>query len=222
MISLDPRTKFFILITANFLLLFHLNSISVNLFTSLLILLFFLSDKKSVGTKLAMVYALSFLLSMINSENKILILFSYIAFSLNIMLPCIYSGILLCSTTTPAAAVAALRKAKISEKIIIPICVMMRFFPTLAQEILHIHNAMKIRRLVTVSTVIKKPADTFEHYIIPILMSTSNSAQDLTIAAVCKGIENQNPHSCIETIQMTIFDIITIIAFTSIIIIGFL
>ena len=222
MFSLDPRTKFFILIIANLLLLFHLNTVSTNLFIILLVVLLILLGRISVGIKLALIYVISFAISMVNSENGIIVLLSYLAFSLNLMLPCIYSGVLLCTTTTPSQAVAALRKAKISEKIIVPLCVLMRFFPSLAQEIIHIHNAMKIRGLVTVGTIIKNPSLAFEHYIIPVMMSASNSAQDLTVAAICKGIENKNPHSCLETIKMTFYDILVILAFVSVIIVGFM
>lgn len=221
MLSLDPRTKFFILIIANFLLLFHLSDISVNLFIILLVVLFFLMGKISLGIKLAILYVISFAIGLINSENEILILISYTAFSLKIMLPCIYSGILICTTTSPSQAVSAFRKVRISEKIIIPLCVLMRFFPTLGQDIIHIHNAMKIRGLVAISTIIKNPAVVFEHYVIPIMMSTSNSAQDLTVAAVCKGIENKNPHTCLEVVKMTFLDVIVMVAFTLVIGVGF-
>ena len=222
MLDLDPRTKFYILIIANLLLLFHLNDTSRNLFIVFLVILLFLLGKKSVGIKLAIVYLVSFGLSLVETENKILLLLVYMTYSLNLMLPCIYSGILFCSTTHPAKAVAALRKAKISEKIIIPICVLMRFFPTLWQEIHHIHNAMKIRGLVNMQMIICKPFTTFEHYIIPILMSASSSAQDLTLAVVCKGIENKKQHTCIEEISIGIFDILIIGSVTLIIGIGVL
>ena len=222
MLSLDPRTKIYILIISNLLLLFHLNTISSNLFIFSLVVMFFLLGKKSVGIKLLTVYLISFLCSFIESENKLLSILPYLAYSLNLMLPCIYSGILLCTTTTPSKAVAALRKLKLSEKAIVPLCVLLRFFPSLWQEIVHIHKAMKIRGVIGVSGVIKNPSLTFEHYIIPILMSASSSAQDLTVSAICKGIENKAPHTCLEKVKFSIFDAMVMIIFTAIIGIGFI
>ena len=219
--KLDPRTKLIILIIANFLLLFHLNTISTTLFILLLIVLFFLQGRVATGFKLALVYFIAHTFSLIETTNKIMILITYLAFSLKIMLPCIYSGILLCTTTTPTQAVATLRKSKISEKIIIPLCVLIRFFPTLKQEVKYIHHAMKLRGLLNPLVICKNPILTFEYYVIPILMSTSTLAQDLTIAAICKGIENKNQHSCIQKIQFTYFDFLIIFIFFIIIGYGF-
>lgn len=221
MLSLDPRTKFYIVIASNLILLFHLNELSRQLFLVVLIMLFFTIGKISVGIKILLFYIISFTFSQIQTDNELLSIIGYMFYSINLMLPCIYSGVLLCSTTTPAKTVASLRKMKTSEKVIIPISVLMRFFPTLWQEIIHIHNAMKIRGFLNFGTIIKNPSITFERYIIPILMSTSSTANDLAVSAICKGVENNGQHTCLEKVKLTVFDFFICILFTAIIVFGF-
>ena len=76
--------------------------------------------------------------------------------------------------------------------------------------------------LVRGAAIIKNPSATFEHYIIPILMSASSSAQDLTVSAICKEVENKAPHTYLEKVKFSIVDAIVILIFTAIFFIGFI
>ena len=92
----------------------------------------------------------------------------------------------------------------------------MRFFPTLKQELIAINNGMIMRGIGGFIDKIKHPLLTFEYYIIPLLMSATITAQDLTVSAICKGIENTNPHTSLVTLKFTIIDYFVVFA-TSII-----
>ena len=75
-----------------------------------------------------------------------------------------------------------LRKLHIPQKLIIPISVTIRYFPAIKEETGHIRDAMRLRNI---QGMLKAEA-----LIIPLMMSATETAEELSAAAVTRGIEN--------------------------------
>lgn len=132
----------------------------------------------------------------------------FFAVSLRLMLPCIMAGTYLMQTTTVGELTLGLRKLRTPESILIPVIVMVRFLPAIKQDYQHIRDAMKFRGIfLSKGDMVKQPVRFFEYIIIPMMMSAGNTAQDLTIASLAKGISRKNKHTSIERIGFNIQDI---------------
>lgn len=88
-------------------------------------------------------------------------------------------------TSDVGSILSSMDKLKISKNISIPIAVMFRFFPAFKQEKANIKMAMKIRGIS-----IKNPIEYIEYVAVPLLIISSNIADDIAKAAETKAIEN--------------------------------
>ena len=87
-------------------------------------------------------------------------------------------------TSYVGAIISSMDKLKISKNISIPIAVMFRFFPSYKEEKKSIKIAMKIRGIN-----FRDPVKYLEYVIIPLLIISSNIAEDIAKAAETKAIE---------------------------------
>lgn len=94
-------------------------------------------------------------------------------------------------TTTPVSAVmGSLERLKLSQNIIIPIVIMLRFFPTLKESYTQIKNAMKMRGIESgYIGIIKNPILSMEYVFVPILIATSNMSDELAASAYTRGAD---------------------------------
>ena len=126
---------------------------------------------------------------------------------------CMLAGIVI-STTKINEFLSAMNKARISSKVVIPMAVMLRYIPTIREDWHYIKDAMRLRG-VSPSLVgfLKNPAMTIECLYVPLLIAASKAADELSIAAVTRVIENPHPRTCIVQIHFRIKDICIIVCF---------
>lgn len=200
-IRLDPRTKLLLLLLANVLLFNRNTAGAAPVFTGFLALLFLLSGCfKSLmifgicglGLFVTSVFVLphapvwiSFLSILVNYTLK--------------MLPCMMAGVFLIRTTPFHDIVLAMRKCRLPQNLIISLSVTVRYFPALFQEIRHIRNAMKFKRIPL--------SRRLESFLIPLMTVASNTAEELSAAAVSRGIENPVKKTGIRELRFTIMDL---------------
>lgn len=84
---------------------------------------------------------------------------------------------------------AALRKTWLPKNFVSAIMVMLRFLPTVVQEFKAIQDAMKLRgiRLTGMATLLH-PVTTAQYLLVPLLAGVVRIADDLTAAAVIRGL----------------------------------
>ena len=75
-----------------------------------------------------------------------------------------------------------LRQLHIPQKLIVAISVTLRYFPAIREEIGHIRDAMKLRNIRGLSRL--------ECTVMPLMVSATETAEELSAAAVTRGIEN--------------------------------
>ena len=137
--------------------------------------------------------------------------------------PCgILSGIII-STTKVGEFLSAMNRSHISQKIVIPIAVMLRYVPTIREDWHFIKDAMRLRDVSpSLKGLISHPGMTIECLYSPLLMAASKAADELAIASVTRGIENPHARTCLIQIRFRIQDFLIICCFAVMMVVNFI
>ena len=131
-------------------------------------------------------------------------------------MPIVLASLVLIRTTTVSEFVAAFRKMHIPQAIIIPFSVMFRFFPTLSEEWLNIQRAMRFRGIdLKLSSFLKSPMKTLEYTVVPLLMSSTKIAHELSAASISRGLGGKQNRTCFQTVSFGKTDMLLTICLVS-------
>lgn len=100
-------------------------------------------------------------------------------------MPSIAMAAYLVSTTTVSEFTAAMLRMKLSEKIIIPLSVMFRFFPTVIDEAASISAAMRMRDIRLGG---KNAGKMLEYRLVPLMTCCVKIGEELSAAALTRGL----------------------------------
>lgn len=99
--------------------------------------------------------------------------------------PGIMMGYITFKTTTVSEFVAAMKKLHLPEQIIIPMSVIFRFFPTVAEEYHAIGDAMKMRGIRFGGAGM---GAMLEYRLVPVIMCSVKIGEELNAAALTRGL----------------------------------
>ena len=199
-LRLDPRAKLYLLLLGNLTLFLHVSLTTEIILVALLLSLYFLAGKIKSGIRMTAVYTVLVGIDLFVipvAEGVLLNFLSLLSVGIRMMLPCVISGGYAFSTTTVGEMVCGLRKLCVPETIIIPSVTVIRFFPTIAEDYRQIRNAMALRGITY-----PNPMEALEYILIPLLMNSNNVAQDLSVAAMTKGISLPGQHTSMIELKM--------------------
>lgn len=212
---LDPRTKLLLLFTMAVFVLGYMGGEKLQLLTPIFCILptvFLLTAKKyKTAIGYILIYSASFLAFMLwgNKTSGILnFLLLGICGILARFLPCMMMGAYMISTTTVSEFTAAMQRMHLSEKIIIPLSVMFRFFPTVIDEFVSINAAMKMRDIRIGGRNFSKM---FEYRIVPLMTCCVKIGEELSAAALTRGLGGTVHRTNICRIGFHIQDILVIL-----------
>lgn len=215
---LDPRAKLYLLLLANLMLFFHAGTLTEAVMVGLFLFPFFPAGKYRSGLRLAAIY---FVLLAVDiflipvASGFWLNLISLLSVGIRMLFPCIITGAYAFTTTTVGEFVCALRRMHVPESIIIPCMVVIRFFPTIREDYRQIRSAMALRGIAEGrAALLRHPAQSLEYILIPLLMNGNNVSQDLSVAALTKGIGLAGQHTCMTELRMTAWDYAYMLACT--------
>lgn len=213
-LNFDPRTKVFALLMINIVMIsggitgidFYLRII---LSTIPLILL---ATRKKY--KLVFVFVILFAVCLFGEGfvmqqltgalNLIFLILSGIILR---FMPGFLMGMYLINTTSVSEFVAAMERMHVSRKIIIPLSVMFRFFPTINEENRSIKAAMRMRG-IGFGGGNGNPITLLECRLVPMMISVVKIGDELSAASLTKGLEVEGERTNICTIGFSIQDII--------------
>lgn len=191
-INLDPRTKIVILIAICILIVGgRSDGIMIVIKPVLAMIPFFLlfsMGKWKRGVILVILYLSFFvgetmIVSMISGVGGFLLLFLFGV--VGRLLPCLVMGYYTVNTTTVSEFIAAMEKIHMTEKITIPISVMLRFFPTVMEEYHSIGDAMRMRGIRFGGEKLSK---IIEYRFIPMMICSVKIGEELSAAALTRGL----------------------------------
>lgn len=202
-LKLDPRTDILLLILAN-VVAFTQRSLWVEIaWVALLLLLIIACGCEKAAGKLAVAFGICIVLQYWVFPNGPKILatsFTFLVSYARRIFPCLIVGTLILQKTPVRELMVALRKWHIPQGLIIPLSVTVRYFPALKEETGYIRDAMKLRNIHGLQKL--------ECLLIPVMISATTTAEELSAAAVTRGIENPAPKTSMLVMRFGIHDYI--------------
>lgn len=160
-----------------------------------------------------MIYAVT-LLSLAKMTGTTQAIFAAFLGLVNKVYPCGFMAGLMIKTTKTGEFMASFYKVHMPDQFVIPFAVMMRYLPVVREDWRYIKDAMRMRGISpSVKNICLRPMAVAECLYVPLMMAASNTADELSIAAVTRGIENPNPRTSLTEIKFTLRDLIIIVAF---------
>ena len=127
-------------------------------------------------------------------------------------------GSFLIATTSVSKFLAAITKLRLSKGLTIALAITLRYFPTMREEWASIRDAMALRGIsASAAGLISHPIQTMEYVYVPLLVSASRISDEITQAAITRGIEHTGERSCIEEIAFSFADLLVVIAYAALV-----
>ncbi|WP_315555338.1 energy-coupling factor transporter transmembrane component T [Dialister invisus] len=200
-VKFDLRTKFMLILVVNlFLLLSHSVIFELVLVFGCLLLITIDGQAKSAFHFLIVFLIMlgidQLLTPYINGFFFTLV--SFITVALRKFLPCFILGKWILTKTEVSEFVAVMWKLRLPQTAIIPLSVVFRYFPTIKEEWASIRAAMKMRGIHV----------SLEHIMVPLLMSAVNVSEELSAAALCRGLDSPEPHTSLVQVRFRFSDVL--------------
>lgn len=225
MIRIDFRAKLFLMMVISFIMTIgniqSLNPIYYVLICMLPTFLLFLSGHIKSGIKSIILFIILNIIE-INirelNDSIILSLIHIVIIIIKRVFAPMVMGNYIILTTSVGEAICSLKKVKCPDQIAIPVAVMVRYFYATRIEYRQIKQAIYLRG-ISFRKFLKDPILLIEYRIIPLLMTLSNSADELTVASLTKGLAVNQNRSNIREAKLTFADYL--IFFVSILVLFF-
>ncbi len=130
-----------------------------------------------------------------------------------VMVRCVFCVGMFASTmiaTTRAGELAcALQRAHLPRHGIIAVCTALRFFPTMAGEFRAVAEALRVRGMaITPKSVVTQPVRTMENLLVPVMSRLSIVADELSNAAIVRGMDSARPRTSYYDLRLRAADIV--------------
>lgn len=206
---LDPRTKLLLLFTSSVFVVGNAGEKWMIAFYWILVylpvLLLLVEKEWKAGLISVAIYVGSFFAQKA-LQHDLTPLESALALMLYIVtkiLPTVILARYIVKTTKVSEFLAAMHRLHVTDKLTIPISVIFRFFPTVAEESKAINDAMRMRGIEMGA---KKAAEAVEYRMVPLIASCSIIGEELSAAAMTRGLDVGKKRSCIWNIRFGFFD----------------
>lgn len=212
---LDPRTKLLLVLTIATVMIGGSNlgvfGRSKHLLAAIPLLLFLLEKR----WKSAVLYAAAYLAATLGERFLLGCTYGFLNFVLVALfmvitrfMPGFAMASYLMTTTTVSAFMAAMEKLHIPQAITIPLAVTFRFFPTIGEEHNAIKGAMQIRGVRLGGG---KPMKMLEYRLIPLMISCMNISDELSAAALTRGLGSSGKRTNIAVLRFNFLDILAFV-----------
>lgn len=132
----------------------------------------------------------------------------------NKVYPCGFLAGIMISTTKTGEFMAALYRIHMPKSVVIPFAVMLRYLPVVREDWHYIKDAMRMRDIApSVKNIFLHPVMTVECLYVPLMTAASNTADELSIASVTRGIENPGPRTSLVEIRFSAKDVAAVVVF---------
>lgn len=134
------------------------------------------------------------------------------------LIPCFMLGAFMIKTTKVSTFLAAISRLHLPKGFTISLSITLRYFPTMTEEWKFIKDAMSLRGIsVSPSGLISHPVKMMEYVYVPMLVSASKISDEITQAAVTRGIDHVHKRTCLETVRFSAWDIILMLFYSVIV-----
>jgi len=219
--KLDPRTKLFMILVVSAVVMMSATTPflwAVRIVMTLIPIILLIIEKKytsAFGFTFLYAAALVMTFCFINEASATFFKTFVTGYSGIVVqfMPCLITAWYVVRTTKIGEFMSAMQKMHLPDGITISLAVVMRFFPTIREEYSSISDAMKMRGI---SLGGGNAAKMIEYRMIPLLFSCVNIGDELSAAAITRGLGGNVRRTSVETLKLHVSDWLLITAFTAV------
>ncbi|MCR5329185.1 MAG: energy-coupling factor transporter transmembrane protein EcfT [Saccharofermentans sp.] len=209
--KLDPRTKLFMIFVVSLIVMMSATTPflwAIRLSITLIpIILLILEKKYASALRFLLAYGTALVLTFffLSAESEGLIasiLIGYCGIVVQFM-PALITAWYVVRTTKIGEFMSCMQKMHVPDGIAVSLAVVMRFFPTIKEEYSSINDAMRMRGVMLGGGNVLKM---FEFRMIPLLFSCVNIGEELSAAAITRGLGGEVKRSSVVELKLGIAD----------------
>lgn len=225
---LDPRSKFLFMVYMSIaLILFSKDILIVGILATIPFILLIINRQYKISIIYGGLFSLGLIACYYNSYWNLPALLNAIVMLLMALVvrlfPAFMLGYYIIESTSSRDFIGAMKKWRISDKVIIPVAVVFRFLPTIREESESIKKAMKMRGIKFANKFFfRQPLMYIEYRIVPLMISIAKIGEELSAAALTRGLTVGVKRSSIAQIAFGIWDFLLLIICIGISILGVL
>ena len=219
-IKLDPRTKLYMILIVSAIVMMSATTPllwTVRIMMTLIPIMLLLAEKRYASAlRFFVLYAFSLILAFyfLSAESTGVfkaLLTGYCGIVAQ-FLPALITAWYVVRTTKIDEFMSAMQKMHVPDGITVSLAVVMRFFPTIKEEYSSIRDAMKMRGISLAGGNAFKMV---EYRMIPLLFSCVNIGDELSAAAITRGLGGEVKRTSVVELRMNLFDYLLILCFTA-------
>ncbi|WP_278590657.1 energy-coupling factor transporter transmembrane component T [Olsenella uli] len=221
LIKFDPRTKLLVFFVSSLVSLSLRGNLPVLVLCTLECVMLILSEQRALGVRCQVILLFSlFVRSCIESSDQgaevVVSLCMGIVSLVLFVFPLFVSVLLLVRTTRVSQFLSAFRAMHLPMIIVIPLAVMFRFIPTVQDEWNGVRKAMVFRGIsMTPGAVLRRPFQTIEYILVPLLFSSINVMEELAAASLARGMDSERTRTSFEEVKLRPVDYLFIAIFAA-------
>lgn len=209
--KLDPRTKLFMILVVSLIVMMSATTPflwAIRLSITLIpIVLLILEKKYASALRFLLAYSTALVLTFffLSAESEGIVaslLIGYCGIVVQFM-PALITAWYVVRTTKIGEFMSCMQKMHIPDGIAVSLAVVMRFFPTIKEEYSSINDAMRMRGVMLGGGNVLKMV---EFRMIPLLFSCVNIGEELSAAAITRGLGGEVKRSSVVELKLGIAD----------------
>lgn len=218
-IKLDPRTKLYMILIVSLIVMLSATTPllwGIRIIITVIPIMLLVAEKRYASAlRFFVLYTIALILMffVLSSESTGLLkslLAGYCGIVAQFM-PAIITAWYVIRTTKIDEFMSAMQKMHVPDGVTISLAVVMRFFPTIKEEYTSIQDAMKMRGISFAGGNILKM---LEYRMIPLLFSCVSIGDELSAAAITRGLGGNVKRSSVVELKLTIADYLLLAIFT--------
>jgi len=215
-LKLDPRTKIFLMVVVAMTELLNDSTYFTAAVAAIPILLLLQHRQFKIAIWYIVLFGLGLLVKASHGQLELPMLVNMIAVLLTgfvlRLAPAFAMAAYFIASTTATELVTGLGRMKVTRKITIPISVIFRFVPTMQEEFRSINDAMRMRGIrLGAKKFWRNPTALLEYRFIPLVISMAKIGNELSAAALTRGLERPGQHTSIARIGFRPVDVAVLV-----------
>jgi energy-coupling factor transport system permease protein len=219
--ELDPRTKLYMILIVSAVVMMSATTPllwTVRIIMTMIPLILLVIEKRySSAACFTILYAFALVLTFrfMSEENSGILQSLLTGYSGIVVqfLPALITAWYVIRTTKIGEFMSAMQRMHVPDGISISLAVVMRFFPTIKEEYSSINDAMRMRGIAFGGGKVSKMV---EYRMIPLLFSCVNIGDELSAAAITRGLCGDKKRSSVVRLKLGLCDWLLITIFTGV------
>ena len=210
---LDARVKVAALLAVNVVAVLNLSfSVEIAVMMCIVAALLYSRLNRTAARCTATYTAAVIIMAFAGGENGIASVLLVVAMVIRKTTPIFGLGYCLVATTKISELLVVMQKLHLPNGITIPFSVVLSYFPSLASEWRNVTGAMKMRGFgVSPKNVAFHLVRTMEYVMVPIIVRSATIAEEISAAAITRGIEAQDARTTVYPMEIGLADVICLV-----------